>query len=58
MRDHILKTGFAKDRNQRWESAKRLGETLASWLENQGVVEDICNRSLHASWLQPTASMA
>jgi len=47
----ILKTGFAKDRNQRWESAKRLGETLASWLENQGVVEDICNRSLHASWL-------
>ncbi len=47
----ILKTGFAKDRNQRWDSAKRLGEALASWLENQGVVEDICNRSLHASWL-------
>jgi serine/threonine protein kinase len=47
----LLKAGFAKDRNQRWESAKRLGEALASWLESQGVVEDICNRSLHASWL-------
>jgi eukaryotic-like serine/threonine-protein kinase len=47
----ILKTGFAKDRNQRWESARRLGEAIAAWLENQGVVEDICNRSLNASWL-------
>lgn len=47
----ILKTGFAKDRTQRWESARRLGEALASWLESHGVVEDICNRSLQASWL-------
>jgi len=47
----LLKTGFAKDRNQRWDNAKRFGEALAGWLENQGVVEDICNRSLHASWL-------
>jgi serine/threonine protein kinase len=47
----ILKTGFAKDRNVRWESARKLGEAIAAWLESHGVVEDVCNRSLHASWL-------
>jgi len=47
----ILKTGFAKDRNGRWESARKLGEAMAVWLESHGVVEDVCNRSLHASWL-------
>jgi eukaryotic-like serine/threonine-protein kinase len=47
----LLKKGFSKDRNGRWESARKLGEALALWLENHGVVEDVCNRSLHASWL-------
>ncbi len=47
----MLKKGFSKDRNGRWESARKLGEALALWLENHGVVEDVCNRSLHASWL-------
>jgi serine/threonine protein kinase len=47
----ILKTGFAKDRSVRWESARKLGEALAAWLESHGVVEDVCNRSLNASWL-------
>jgi eukaryotic-like serine/threonine-protein kinase len=47
----LLKTGFAKDRTARWDSARKFGEALAQWLENQGVVEDVCNRSLHASWL-------
>jgi eukaryotic-like serine/threonine-protein kinase len=47
----ILKTGFAKDRNERWENARQLGEALAQWLDNHGVTEDACNRSLHASWL-------
>jgi serine/threonine-protein kinase len=47
----VLKTGFAKDRSVRWESARKLGEALAAWLESRGVLEDICNRSLQASWL-------
>src|SRR5690606_24172649 len=47
----ILKRGFAKDRKARWDSAKQLGETLAGWLESHGITEDICARSLHASWL-------
>jgi serine/threonine protein kinase len=47
----ILKVGFAKDRNVRWESARRLGEAIAAWLESHGVMEDVCNRSLQASWL-------
>ncbi|HWO12643.1 MAG TPA: protein kinase [Polyangiaceae bacterium] len=47
----ILKAGFAKDRSVRWESARKLGEAFAAWLESHGVVEDVCNRSLHASWL-------
>ncbi|HEU4579554.1 MAG TPA: protein kinase [Polyangiaceae bacterium] len=47
----LLKKGFSKDRNGRWESARKFGEALALWLENHGIVEDVCNRSLHASWL-------
>lgn len=47
----LLKKGFAKDRSERWRNARELGEALATWLENQGVVEDVCHRSLHASWL-------
>jgi eukaryotic-like serine/threonine-protein kinase len=47
----VLKTGFAKDRNVRWASARKLGEALAAWLDSQGVLEDVCNRSLQASWL-------
>jgi serine/threonine protein kinase len=47
----VLKTGFAKDRNVRWESARKLGEALAAWLESHGVLEDVCNRSLQSSWL-------
>jgi eukaryotic-like serine/threonine-protein kinase len=47
----LLKGGFAKDRTGRWESAKQLGEALAAWLESHGITEDICARSLHASWL-------
>jgi len=47
----LLKTCFTKDRNGRWDSARKFGEALALWLENHGIVEDVCNRSLHASWL-------
>ncbi len=47
----LLKTGFAKDRAVRWESARKFGEAIAQWLENRGIMEDACNRSLHASWL-------
>jgi serine/threonine-protein kinase len=47
----LLKIGFSKDRNGRWDSARKFGEALALWLENHGIVEDVCNRSLHASWL-------
>jgi hypothetical protein len=47
----LLKTGFSKDRTARWENARRFGEAVATWLDNHGVVEDICNRSLHATWL-------
>lgn len=47
----LLKTGFSKNRNGRWDSARKLGEALAVWLENHGVTEDVCNRSLQASWL-------
>jgi serine/threonine-protein kinase len=47
----LLKTGFSKDRTARWENARRFGESLATWLDNHGIVEDICNRSLHATWL-------
>jgi len=47
----LLKRGFNKDRSGRWDSARQFGEAIAHWLENQGVLEDICHRSLQASWL-------
>ena len=47
----LLKAGFSKDRTARWENARKFGEAVATWLDNHGIVEDICNRSLNATWL-------
>ena len=47
----LIEVGLAKDRDKRWQSARAFGEALAGWLGARGVYEDICSRSLRASWL-------
>lgn len=47
----ILRKGFSKDRTSRWKDMKELGEAFAHWLDSNGVADDICHRSLQASWL-------
>jgi len=48
---HIVQRGLCKNRDQRWQNIRELGETLAAWLVERGVTEDICGHSLRASWL-------
>ncbi len=49
----ILKQGFAKKPEGRFERMQTLGRALAQWLIARGIQEDICDASLR-SWLTPT----
>jgi serine/threonine-protein kinase len=51
----ILERGLTKDRTQRWNSMRELGEALAMWLLAGGVTEDVCGSSLRATWLEHDA---
>jgi eukaryotic-like serine/threonine-protein kinase len=48
----ILKRGFEKDPDKRWQSVRELGENLARWLTARGSVEDITGASISAQWLR------
>ena len=48
---HIVSVGMAKDRNERWRSMQELGVSLAAWLKQHGVLEDIAGASLDSKWL-------
>jgi serine/threonine-protein kinase len=48
---HIVETGMAKDRTERWRSMHELGIALAAWLKHQGVLEDATGASLDTKWL-------
>jgi serine/threonine protein kinase len=52
----ILEKGLAKDRNERWQSMRALGEALAMWLYSHGVQEDVYGHSLRAAWLDGPGS--
>ena len=47
----VLKKALAKNRSQRWQSLRALGEALAFWLMDRGVVEDAYGSSLRSVWL-------
>ncbi len=51
----ILSKGFAKDPAGRYESMHAFGRTLAEWLLEHGVNEDICDASLR-TWIDPADS--
>jgi serine/threonine protein kinase len=48
----LLERGLRKDRTQRWQSMRELGEALALWLYESGVREDICGALLRPIWLE------
>ncbi len=52
----ILEKGLAKDRNERWQSMRALGEALALWLYSHGVTEDVYGHSLRTAWLDGPGS--
>ena len=55
----IIQSGLAKEPAERFQSMAELGQTLATWLVSQGVLEDACGTSLEAKWLnRPSDSHA
>jgi serine/threonine-protein kinase len=48
----IIARGLAKEREERWQTAREMGVALALWLRARGVEEDICGQSLRATWLR------
>ena len=49
----VMKKGFEKDREKRFQSMRELGEALAAWLMARGVMEDVSGHSLRAAWVEP-----
>ena len=49
----IVRRGLEKAPADRWQSMNELGVTLARWLLDKGVFDDICGASLDVSWLRP-----
>jgi serine/threonine-protein kinase len=47
----ILAKALAKDRAKRFQSLRAMGEALAFWLIDHGVIEDAYGSSLRAVWL-------
>ncbi len=48
----ILRRGFEKDPDKRWQSSDEMGRALAQWLIVRGVQEDITGASLVAQWFR------
>ena len=46
----ILRTGLAKDRQQRFANARQLGEALAQWLVERDQHDDVCGEPLVSNW--------
>ncbi len=52
----IVARGLRKPAEERWSSMRELGEELALWLQDQGVVDDVTGASLRRTWLADTES--
>jgi serine/threonine protein kinase len=48
----IIERGLRKLPEERWGSARELGEALALWLFERGIREDACGASLRPTWLE------
>jgi serine/threonine protein kinase len=54
----ILAKGLAKNRAERWQSMRVLGQALASWLLARGITEDIVGGRLGTTWHDPVLGEA
>ncbi len=52
----VIERGLQKNPDNRWASMTELGESLALWLYEHGVKEDISANSLRAVWLDGSLS--
>jgi hypothetical protein len=48
----IIEKGLRKDPNERFDSMRSLGVSLARWLLDVGITEDVGHGSVRATWLQ------
>lgn len=48
----IIDRGLRKRQTDRWETMRVLGEALALWLYERGIVEDALGASLKTTWLE------
>jgi len=48
----IIRRGLEKEKGDRWQSMQELGRTLARWLLDTGVSDDITGASLEAGWFR------
>lgn len=48
---NILERGLAKEKDRRFQSMSELGQALAGWLLERGVLQDVCGAQLETRWL-------
>jgi serine/threonine-protein kinase len=48
----IIETGLRKEKSERWGSMRELGESLALWLYQRGIKEDVCASNIRTAWLE------
>jgi serine/threonine-protein kinase len=53
----IVSRGLRKSRDERWQSALALGQSLATWAKARGVIDDVCRTPLELRWLRPEANL-
>jgi len=54
----ILARGLEKPRDARWATMRQLGVSLARWLLDVGVREDVCGSALRSTWLAEDGRVA
>ncbi len=52
----VISRGLEKSLDERWGSMTELGESLALWLYEHGITEDVSGNSVRALWLDGTVS--
>lgn len=47
----LIERGLRKDRTERWQSARAMGEAMAQWLAERDIHEDVAGTALKSAWL-------
>jgi serine/threonine-protein kinase len=51
----IVERGLRKDRDERWSTAREVGQALATWLLAHGCEEDVTGASVRRVWLESSS---